>query len=106
MRGVENFSKTKKEPTVIGIIMIFGAVIPITPPDNSISCKLLFKNIVAANSHLFMGYSRGCGWESVGKYLYKSVVFLIARYAGLGSGRSEVKPSTSGPLPVRLKADG
>ena len=37
------------------------------------------------------------------KYLYKSVVFHIARYAGLGSGGPEVKPSTSGPLPVRLK---
>ena len=36
-------------------------------------------------------------------YLYKSVVFHIARYAGLGSGGPEVKPSTSGPLPVRLK---
>jgi len=41
--GVENFSKTKKELTVIGIIMIFGAVIPYYTPDNSISCKLLFK---------------------------------------------------------------
>ena len=37
------------------------------------------------------------------KYLYKSVVFHIARYAGLGSGGPEVKPSTSGPMPVRLK---
>ena len=32
MRGVENLSKTKKELTVIGIIMIFGAVIPYYTP--------------------------------------------------------------------------
>ena len=43
MRGVENLSKTKKGLTAIGIIMIFGAVIPYYTPDNSISCKLLFK---------------------------------------------------------------
>ena len=106
MRGVENLSKTKKELTAIGIIISVLLYPYYTHRINSISCKLLFKNIVAANSHLFMGYSSGGGRESVGKYLYKSVVFLIARYAGLGSCRSEVKPSTSGPLPVRLKAEG
>jgi len=40
----------------------------------------------------------------VGEYLYiTSSLLFIARYAGLGSGRPEVKPSTSEPLPVRLK---
>jgi len=37
------------------------------------------------------------------KYLYNIIVFITARSAGLGSGRPEVKPSTLGPLPVRLK---
>jgi len=37
------------------------------------------------------------------KYLYNNIVFIIVRSAGLGSGRPEVKPSTSGPLPARLK---
>ena len=36
-------------------------------------------------------------------YLYKNDIFIIARSAGLGSGRPEEKPSTSEPLPVRLK---
>ena len=39
----------------------------------------------------------------MGEYLYKSIVFIIVRSAGLGSGRPEVKPSTSEPLPARLK---
>ena len=37
------------------------------------------------------------------KYLYGIIVLFIARRAGLGSGRPEVKPSTPEPLPVRLK---
>ena len=36
-------------------------------------------------------------------YLYKNDIFIIARCAGLGSGRPEEKPSTSEPLPVRLR---
>ena len=32
MRGVENLSKTKKGLTAIGIIMIFGAAIPLLYP--------------------------------------------------------------------------
>ena len=39
----------------------------------------------------------------MGEYLYKSIVFIIVRSAGLGLGRPEVKPSTPRPLPVRLK---
>jgi len=39
----------------------------------------------------------------VGMYLYKGIVLFIARIAGLGSGRPEVKPSTPRPLPVRLR---
>jgi len=38
-----------------------------------------------------------------GMYLYNIIVSFIARGAGLGSGRPEVKPSTPRPLPVRLK---
>ena len=37
------------------------------------------------------------------KYLYSIIALFIACYAGLGQGLPEVKPSTSGPLPVRLK---
>ena len=37
------------------------------------------------------------------KYLYKSIVLFIARRASLGQGLPEVKPSTSEPLPVRLR---
>ena len=36
-------------------------------------------------------------------YLYDIIIFITACSAGLGSGRPEVKPSTPGPLPVRLK---
>ena len=36
------------------------------------------------------------------KYLYSIIVFFIARSAGLGSGRPEVKPSTPEPLPLRV----
>jgi len=42
-----------------------------------------FKNVVAANSLLFMGYSRVGVWE----YLYNIIVLFIARSAGLGSCR-------------------
>ena len=49
-----------------------------------------------------MGYSRGCEWE---KYLYRIIVLFIALW-GLGLGQPEVKPSTSEPLPARLKAEG
>jgi len=38
-----------------------------------------------------------------GRYLYNISVFIAACGAGLGSGGPEEKPSTSGPLPVRLK---
>ena len=38
-----------------------------------------------------------------GMYLYNIIVAFIARGAGLGSGRPEVKPSTPRPLPVWLK---
>ena len=38
-----------------------------------------------------------------GEYLYDVIVFITACYAGLGSGRPEVKPSTLEPLPGRLK---
>ena len=44
--------------------------------------------------------SSGGGWE---KYLYNDIVCITACGAGLGSGRPEVKPSTSEPLPVRLR---
>ena len=37
------------------------------------------------------------------KYLYSIIVLFIACKAGLGLGQPEEKPSTSGPLPVRLK---
>ena len=37
------------------------------------------------------------------KYLYSIIALFIACYAGLGLGLPEVKPSTSEPLPVRLK---
>ena len=40
-------------------------------------------------------------WEKV-VYITSSYHLLLA-YAGLGQGLPEVKPSTSGPLPVRLK---
>ena len=60
--------------------------------------QLIFKNIVAAPH--FHGIQQV---RRVVKYLYKGVVFFIARGAGLGSGRPEVKPSTSEPLPVRLR---
>jgi len=59
MRGVENLSKTKKGLTAIGIIMIFGAVIPYYTPDNSISCKLLFKKMLLLIP--FQMWSRGSG---------------------------------------------
>jgi len=47
-----------------------------------------------------VGYSRGGRWESI--YIRASYYSLLAS-AGLGLGRPEVKPSTSGPLPARLK---
>ena len=58
-----------------------------------------FKNVVAANSRLF--WDTAC--DVCGTYLYSITVLFIACYAGLGQGLPEVKPSTSGPLPVRLK---
>ena len=60
--------------------------------------QLIFKNIVAAPH--FHGIQQV---RRVVKYLYKGVVFFIARGAGLGLGRPEVKPSTSEPMPVRLR---
>ena len=57
----------------------------------------VFKNVVAANSRLFMGYSRVGVWESI--YIAESYYSLPAS-AGLGLGRPEVKPSTPEPLPA------
>ena len=37
------------------------------------------------------------------KYLYSIIVLFIARRASLGRGPPEVKPSTSEPLPARLR---
>ena len=37
------------------------------------------------------------------EYLYSIIVLFIARFASLGLGQPEVKPSTLGPLPGRLK---
>jgi len=69
--------------------------------DGPVWRSKLFKNIVAANSLLFKGGIQQGRW--VGKYLYSGIALFIVRSAGLGSGRPEVKPSTSGPLPARLK---
>ena len=56
-----------------------------------------FKNIAAANSFKVEQVMRlvNC------RYLYSIIVFFIARFASLGG--PEEKPSTSEPLPVRLK---
>ena len=51
---------------------------------------------------LLRPFKCGAG-DAVGKVLYSIIVLFIACYAGLGLGQPEVKPSTSGPLPVRLK---
>ena len=59
------------------------------------------KNIVAANSRLFKGGIPAVDMGG-GKYLNSIIVLFIARYAGLGSGRPEVKPSTPEPLPLRV----
>ena len=48
----------------------------------------------------FSKVERGCGWE---KYLYDDIVFIVARGAGLGLGRPEVKPSTPESLPAWLR---
>ena len=57
------------------------------------------KNTVAANSRLFKWGIPAVDMGG-GKYLYSIIVLFIARYAGLGSGRPEVKPSTPRPLPL------
>jgi len=64
-----------------------------------LSTSTNFKNVVAANSRLF--WDTAC--DVCGTYLYSIVVFFIACYAGLGQGLPEVKPSTSEPLPGRLR---
>ena len=66
------------------------------PKAQNIALRMLLLLIPSFSKE---GYSRGCRWEI---YIAESYYSLPAS-AGLGQGLPEVKPSTSEPLPARLK---
>ena len=66
MRGVENLSKTKKGLTAIGIIMIFGAVIPLLHPQIILSVANYLEKARFTHSSVLASMTFGLRCESRG----------------------------------------